>query len=228
MPDIQEILFKISVMALPLLFATTLREVVQGYLATWFGDPTPRLSGRLTFNPLSHVDPVGTVLVPLTMFVFTGFMLAWPKKMPVNFEYFRNPKLHTLLVLLAGPGFNLLLAYISALLLHMQPLMPDFMAQWYGANLVVSVQLNVVLALFNMMPLPPLDGGYIAMLVLPDRAAQLLGKIEPYGPLIILGLFALPALAQAAGVNFNPLMMVLWPLTEFLMQVIAGLAGLTS
>jgi Zn-dependent protease len=181
---------RIAIYALPVLLAITVHEAAHGYAAKRFGDRTAEMMGRLTLNPLKHIDPIGTVLVPGIALLLGGFLFGWAKPVPVDFRNLRNPKSDMLWVAAAGPASNLLMAIGWVLLLRMAADMgPDstyaeplaYMAQ-------AGVQINVSLMVLNLLPLPPLDGGRILVSLLPWRAAVAVSRIEPYGMFILIGL----------------------------------------
>lgn len=182
---IENILFKLSIMLVPGLLAITCHEVSHGYMAWRFGDPTARMLGRLTLNPLKHIDIFGTL-----MLVIVG--IGWAKPVPVVIENLRNPKRDMIWVSAAGPVTNMLLALVSALLLRLLVAIPagnvSFIVQPLSYMAGFSIYINLLLAFFNMIPIPPLDGGRVLMGLLPYRQAVALGKIEPYGMIIIIAL----------------------------------------
>ena len=177
------------VMALPLLLAITLHEVAHGWVALRCGDTTAKAQGRLSLNPLRHVDPVGTVLVPALLAVFGGFIFGWAKPVPVNYHRLRQPKRDMALVALAGPGANLVMALgwaLAAVIGHgAQTTLP-----WLGTPLmamgVAGVNVNVMLGVLNLVPIPPLDGSRVLAGVLPDRYGQAMARMEPYGLIILV------------------------------------------
>jgi Zn-dependent protease len=198
-------LYTASTWIVPLLFAITLHEAAHGYAARRFGDNTAWALGRVTLNPLKHVDPFGTIILPaILLLARSPFLFGYAKPVPVNFGALRNPRKDMVWVALAGPGTNIALAIVSALLLHATELAPEPAGEWMTQNLVNSVVINVVLAVFNMLPLPPLDGGRVVTGLLPAPLGWRFAKIEPFGLLILLGfVFILPLAGQNLGLNLN-------------------------
>ena len=212
---------KITVFALPVIFAITLHEAAHGYAALHFGDRTAKMEGRITLNPLRHVDPVGTILVPLAILLLSklsggaGILFGWAKPVPVNFMNLRHPKQDMLWVAAAGPGANLLMALIWAGMIKLAFVMPDGIRIPLALMGGAGVFINAVLMALNLIPLPPLDGGRIAVSVLPPRLAYGLGRVEPYGIFILLGLMFLGVLG-----------FIMWPLIESIIALAAFLFGM--
>lgn len=227
MPDIAGFLQLLSVVAIPAIVAITFHEAAHGYVALRLGDDTAYMQGRVTFNPLKHVDPFGTILLPAVLALTTGFVFGWAKPVPVNFMRLNNPRRDMVWVALAGPGVNIALALLSALLLHTAGMMPDFFAEWFARNLQYSILINVILAVFNMIPLPPLDGGRVAVGLLPDVIARPLAGLERYGLLILIGVvFLIPLVAGQLGYPINIIGWLLGPPVDYIVNLIARLTGL--
>jgi Zn-dependent protease len=186
---------------LPVIFAVTFHEAAHGFVAYRFGDDTAKRAGRMTLNPLSHVDPFGTVLLPALLFIGSGFLFGYAKPVPVNFGRLNHPRRDMVWVALAGPVMNILLAVISSLLFYGVDWIPPSGAKWAATNLVHSIQLNAVLCVFNMLPFPPLDGGRVAVGILPGFLARPLARVEPYGMMILMLLFVVSYVGASSGYN---------------------------
>lgn len=181
----------IAVIALPLIFAITLHEVAHGWVASWFGDQTARLSGRLSLNPIRHIDPIGTVILPLFFLLMnSNFIFGWAKPVPVDARNMKNPRSSMAIVSLAGPIANLLMAIAWGLIGRLSNYLLTGGNVWFGAPLAYmsqyGIQINVVLAALNCLPIPPLDGGHFIGNVLPPRIAYVYNQIEPYGFFILI------------------------------------------
>ncbi|QQP87852.1 site-2 protease family protein [Skermanella sp. TT6] len=226
MPDIGQFLFTASVWVIPVIVAITFHEAAHGYVAWKLGDDTAKVLGRVTFNPLRHVDPFGTVVLPAIMYFTTSFLFGWAKPVPVNFRRLRNPRYGMVLVALAGPAINIVLAFFSAWALRWVGLVPDEALLWVQQSLVIAVQINVILAVFNMIPLPPLDGGRVAVGLLPRQLAMPIARLEPYGLFILIGvLFIVPLIGTQLGYNLSVLPWLLGPPVEYVIRLLGFVTG---
>ena len=211
---------RIVVWALPVLFAITLHEVAHGWVARLLGDHTAEMLGRLTLNPIKHIDPVGTLLVPGALLMLGGFLFGWAKPVPINMRNLHRPKRDMALVAVAGPLANLAMALLWAVVTQIglamatDPLGPA--VKFLILTGVAGVFINVVLMVLNLLPLPPLDGGRVVTGLLPGRLAYHFGRIEPFGFFILLGLLATGLLSQ-----------ILWPPVSLMLSLVGGAAGLS-
>ena len=198
-------LYVASTWVIPALLAITLHEAAHGYVAKLRGDDTAWQLGRVSFNPLKHVDPVGTIALPaLLLLMHAPFLFGYAKPVPVRFDRLKHPRRDMIAVAAAGPAMNLAMAILAALLVHSVVLLPPTAGRWFLANLVNGIELNVILALFNLIPIPPLDGGRVAVGLLPRVLGAPLARLGRYGMSIIIGLlFLLPLFAAQAGYHLD-------------------------
>lgn len=214
--QIDQLIQTITLAAIPILFAITLHEAAHGYVARHFGDMTAYQQGRISLNPMRHIDPVGTVLLPLLTLVLGGVLFGWAKPVPVNFGALRNPKKDMLWVAIAGPASNLAMALGWALLFKISSSFPDnYFAEPLMGMAVIGIKINVVLLVLNLLPLPPLDGGRVAVSLLPHRQAYQLSRIEPYGMFILIFMAITPVLGW-----------VLFPLVKLVENFLLMLVGI--
>lgn len=226
MDETTAFLIRASAWIVPTILAITFHEAAHGWVASKLGDDTARRLGRVTFNPIAHVDPFGTVILPALLYFTTGFLFGWAKPVPVAFGRLRNPRRDMVLVALAGPVTNILLAFASAWLLRWVHLLPDPLALWAGTSLQISVVINLVLAIFNMLPLPPLDGGRVAVGILPRPLAIPLARLERYGLLVLIGVLVLmPMIGGQLGYDIDILPWLLRTPLEYIGELIFRLAG---
>jgi Zn-dependent protease len=213
------VLKTVIISAIPILFAITFHEVSHGFVADKLGDPTAKFTGRLTLNPIAHIDPVGTVLMPIMLLIMTNgqFMFGYAKPVPINPQNFSNPKRDMAISAAAGPVSNIILAVLSAIIIKLivfplYSLFGDSGTAFFKPLLMMlyaSVQFNIILAVFNMIPIPPLDGGRVAVGLLPHKQAMAYSKIEPYG-FIILIIFIATGLTS----------IFIYPIVKFLLSIL--------
>lgn len=227
--DFSTIAYTVSVWTMPVLLAVTLHEAAHGWMASRLGDDTALRLGRVTFNPLRHIDAFGTVLLPIMLLLGSGgrMMFGFAKPVPVNFRALRRPRRDMVLVAIAGPAINLILATAAAALLHTVDWFGGALQEWLQLNFQAAVWINLLLAVFNMLPLPPLDGGRVAVGLLPRPLAVRLARLERAGILIILGaVFILPWAGEKIGLNIDVFWWLVGIPTSFLEFVVYRLVGI--
>ena len=220
-------LYDVSVWVIPLVIAITFHEAAHGFVAHHFGDNTAWDLGRVSFNPLRHIDPFGTLIMPAILLLsHSPFLFGYAKPVPVNFRALNNPRLDMVWVALAGPATNIALALVAAAAFHLLNYVPENAAQWVADNLKNALIINVILAIFNMMPIPPLDGGRVAVGLLPRVLATPLARLEPYGMLILIGiLILLPLTGSQFGLNLDVISAILRATTGYVIQSILVVTG---
>ena len=187
--DLEKIIYNIAVWAIPVLFAITVHEVAHGWAANKLGDGTAKMLGRLTLNPLKHIDPIGTIVVPLVMLLISGFAFGWAKPVPVNTRYLKNPRRDMAIVAVAGPLANVVMALIWVFFIKFSTMVTDVnIAKGLMAMGSAGVTINLVLFVFNLFPIPPLDGSKVLAGFAPPVVSNFMDKIEPYGFFIVMGL----------------------------------------
>jgi Zn-dependent protease len=220
-------LYDASAWILPLIIAITFHEAAHGFVAHHFGDDTAWKLGRVSFNPLKHIDPMGTLLLPAILLLsHAPFLFGYAKPVPVNFRALRNPRLDMVWVAVAGPATNILLAIAAAAAFHLVDFAPDTAAQWIADSLKNALLINVILAVFNLIPIPPLDGGRIAVGLLPNSLAVPLSRLEPYGMLILIGvLIVVPMIGARFGLSLDVISTGVRLVTGIVIQAILLLTG---
>ena len=226
MDDVLDFLYRVSVWAVPVVIAITFHEAAHGWVADRLGDDTARRMGRVTFNPIRHIDRFGTIVLPGLLLLFAPFVFGYAKPVPVNFARLRNPKRDMIWVALAGPGMNIGLALVSTWLLRFVHLLPAPVVTWTALMLGASLLINVILAVFNMLPIPPLDGGRVAVGLLPHRLAAPLSRLERWGIFIVIGaVLVLPMAGDSLGIDLHVFYWVVWLPSTYVIMGITSITG---
>ncbi|MBL8629146.1 MAG: site-2 protease family protein [Rhodospirillaceae bacterium] len=215
---------------LPAILAITLHEAAHAYAAYLLGDQTAKRLGRMSLNPIKHIDPVGTIALPLMLkLAGSSFLFGWAKPVPVDPRYFKRPLKDMMWVALAGPGMNIFLAMVSARLFYTVPSLPEAYQAVAVETFRNGLIINILLAVLNMLPIPPLDGGKVLLGLLPQGPALRLAQFEKYGmlPLLLL-MVVLPLVGSAIGMDLNPIGWVVVGISEWVLQAIAWLSGFTG
>ena len=221
-----DLLYEIVLLVIPVMIAITFHEAAHGYVALHFGDSTAKDEGRVTLNPLKHIDPFGTVILPAVLYFTAGFLFGYAKPVPVKFGQLRNPRWDMIWVAIAGPAMNIALAIVSAILLRIALTQGQTIESPFVQVLMSSVQLNAILAVFNMLPLPPLDGSKVLAPFMPIALARPYLGLERFGMVILLLLiFVAPMLAQRNGIDFDLLGLLVREPAQAVVRTILSVVG---
>ena len=212
---------------MPILTAITLHEASHGFVAYLMGDDTAYQMKRVTLNPIKHIDIFGTIILPVILLFTTSFVFGYAKPVPIDISKFHNPRRDMVWVAFAGPFANILMAIVWALLFFSVPTIPESISDWWQKMLIIGLQLNIILAVFNMLPILPLDGGRIVACLMPRSLAVKFVRTERFGFFILLGvLIVIPVLADLFGLSFNPLTIILTPIMEWVIMLLVAVLGL--